>query len=55
MIFNRENIKNRTVLARCCYADMILDMMEASASGDTELQLYEEEGLDATLRNLSDV
>jgi len=37
MIFNRENIKNRTVLARCCYADMILDMMEASASGDTEL------------------
>lgn len=37
MIFNRSNIKNRTVLARCCYADMILDMMEASASGDTEL------------------
>ena len=37
MNFTRENIKNRTVLARCCYADMILDMMEASASGDTEL------------------
>jgi hypothetical protein len=37
MNFTRENIKNRTVLARCCYADMIIDMMEASASGDTEL------------------
>ena len=37
MNFTRQNIKNRTVLARCCYADMIIDMMEASASGDTEL------------------
>ena len=37
MNFTRLNIKNRTTLARCCYADMIIDMMEASASGDTEL------------------
>ncbi len=37
MNFTRQNIVNRTVLARCCYADMIIDMMEASASGDTEL------------------
>ena len=37
MNFTRQNIVNRTVLARCCYADMIIDMMEASASGDNEL------------------
>lgn len=37
MNFTRQNIVNRTVLARCCYADMIIDIMEASASGDTEL------------------
>lgn len=37
MNFTRQNIANRTVLARCCYADMIIDMMEASSSGDTEL------------------
>jgi len=37
MNFTRQNIKNRTVLARCCYADMIIDMMEASVSGDNEL------------------
>jgi hypothetical protein len=37
MNFTRQNIKNRTVLARCCYADMLIDMMEASASGDNEL------------------
>lgn len=37
MNFTESNINNRTVLARCCYADMIVDMMEASASGDNEL------------------
>ena len=37
MNFTESNINNRTVLARCCYADMIIDMMEASASGDKKL------------------
>ena len=37
MIFNQSNITNRTVLARCCFADMVIDMLEARAIGDTEL------------------
>ena len=36
MIFNQSNITNRTVLARCCFADMVIDMMEARAIGDTD-------------------
>ena len=37
MIFSEQNILNRTVLARCCFADMVIDMLEARAIGDTEL------------------
>ena len=37
MIFNESNITNRTVLARCCFADMVIDMLEARAIGDTEM------------------
>ena len=37
MIFNEQNILNRTVLARCCFADMVIDMLEARAIGDTEM------------------
>lgn len=36
MIFNEQNILNRTVLARCCYADLGIEMMEAAATGDKE-------------------
>ena len=36
MIFNQSNITNRTVLARCCFADMVIDMMEARTIGDTD-------------------
>jgi hypothetical protein len=36
MIFNQSNITNRTVLARCCFADMVIDMLEARAIGDTD-------------------
>ena len=37
MTFTETNINNRTVLARCCFADMVIDMMEARAIGDTDL------------------
>lgn len=36
MIFNEQNIFNRTAIAKCCYADLIISMMEDAATGDME-------------------
>ena len=38
MIFNDQNIRNRVALAKCCYADLIIEMIEAAATGDREKQ-----------------
>lgn len=36
MIFNEQNITNRTIIARCCFADLVFEMLEAGAIGDNE-------------------
>lgn len=38
MNFNVDNIRNRTALARCCFADMMIRMMEAASNGDSDLE-----------------
>jgi hypothetical protein len=54
MIFNQSNITNRTVLARCCFADMVIDMLEARAIGDTDTVRVQEEKGNVPERMLSE-